>query len=67
MAGLTSTHLRFISEAVDDDAHIVLVLDQAVWHVAKDLRIPENITLLHLPPYSPQLNGVERVRRGTWS
>lgn len=23
--------------------------------------MPENITLLHLPPYSPQLNGVERV------
>ncbi len=31
------------------------------WHVAKALEAPENITLLHLPPYSPELNPVERV------
>ena len=54
-------HLRFISEHAGDDTHIVLVLDQAGGHVAKDLRVPHNITLLHLPPYSPELNPVERV------
>jgi len=54
-------HLKFVSQAVDDDVHVVLVLDQAGWHVAKDLLVPENITLLYLPPYSPQLNGVERI------
>ncbi len=54
-------HLRFISEEVGPDHHAVLVLDQAGWHVAKALRVPENITLLPLPPYSPELNPIERL------
>jgi transposase len=54
-------HLRFISQAAGADVHVVLVLDQAGWHVAKALRIPDNLTLLHLPPYSPELNGAERI------
>ena len=43
------------------DKHVILVLDRAGWHVAKALQVPENITLLHLPPYSPELNPVERL------
>lgn len=54
-------HLRFISERVEPDVHVVLVLDQAGWHRSKGLRVPENVTLLHLPPYSPELNAVERL------
>ncbi len=27
----------------------------------KTLKVPDNITLLHLPPYSPELNGIERL------
>ena len=54
-------HLRFISEEAGPETHVVLVLDQAGWHVAKTLNVPENITLLHLPAYSPELNGAERV------
>ena len=54
-------HLRFISNEAGHDTHVVLVLDQAGWHVAKTLRVPDNITLLHLPPYSPELNPIERV------
>ena len=54
-------HLKFISRKVAPGAHAILVLDQAGWHVAKALQIPENITLLPLPPYSPKLNPVERV------
>jgi len=46
---------------VGPDVHVVLVLDRAGWHVAKRLRIPENITLLYLPPYSPELNPMERL------
>jgi transposase len=56
-----SEHLRFIGEAAGAGAHAVLVLDQAGWHVAKGLRVPANVTLLHLPPYSPELNGAERI------
>lgn len=43
------------------DEHVALVLDQAGWHTANDLKVPENITVLPLPPYSPELNPVERV------
>ena len=38
-----------------------MVLDQAGWHSSGALRIPYNITLVPLPPYSPELNPVERV------
>ena len=38
-----------------------LVLDQAGWHIAKALEVPTNITLLHLPAYSPELNPIERL------
>lgn len=54
-------HLRFISEEAGPNRHIVFVLDRAGWHVAKALDIPENVTLLYLPPYSPELNPIERL------
>ncbi len=38
----------------------MLVLDQAGWHDARTLHVPDTITLLPLPPASPQLNPVER-------
>lgn len=54
-------HLRFISEQAGADVQVILVLDGAGWHVAKALQVPSNLTLLHLPPYSPELNPVERL------
>ena len=54
-------HLRFISEEAGQNVHVVVVLDQAGWHIAKALQVPKNITLLHLPPYSPELNPIERL------
>lgn len=56
-----NAHLQFISQAADGDVHVVLVLDGAGWHVASELKVPPNITLLPLPPYSPELNPIERV------
>lgn len=38
-----------------------LVMDRAGWHVSKDLRVPANVRLIFLPPYSPELNPVERL------
>jgi transposase len=58
---LMNRHLKFIAKEAGPDAHVVLVLDQAGWHVAKALKVPDNMTLLHLPPYSPELNPVERI------
>jgi transposase len=44
-----------------DDEHAVMVLDQAGWHRANELRVPHNMSLVPLPPYSPELNSVERL------
>ena len=61
-AAMMNLHLAEISTQVSDGAHAVLVLDGAGWHqVGGQLRVPENITLLHLPPYAPELNPVENV------
>jgi len=54
-------HLAEISAVVDPGAHAVLLLDQAGWHMSGQLEVPENITLLPLPPRSPELNPVENV------
>ena len=42
-------------------AHAVLVLDGAGWHTSPRLRVPDNISLLPLPRYAPELNPVENV------
>src|SRR3954465_12525721 len=38
-----------------------LVLDGAGWHSSPQLKVPDNIVLVPLPPYSPELNPVENV------
>lgn len=40
--------------------HLVLVMDNAPAHLTRSLTLPENISVLPLPPYSPELNPVER-------
>ena len=55
-------HLVEISAEVAPGAHAVLVCDGAGWHQrGKTLVVPDNITLLSLPPYSPELNPMENV------
>ena len=39
----------------------IIVLDNGAFHKAKTLSIPENIILLFLPPYSPELNPAEKI------
>jgi len=56
-----SRFLAELSANLAPDAHAALVLDQAGWHGARALVVPDNITLVPLPPYSPELNPVERV------
>ena len=38
-----------------------MLIDNAGWHIVKELRVPPNISLVHLPPYSPELNVIEKV------
>lgn len=52
---------RFLGQvgAAHQDRHVIMVLEGASSHKAKALLIPDNVSLIHLPPYSPELNPVE--------
>ena len=54
-------YLDDFSRFLDDREHALMILDRAGWHRAGGLVIPANITLLCLPPYSPELNPMELV------
>jgi transposase len=55
-------HLAEISRHVTPGAHAVVLLDGAGWHqLGGQLQVPRNLSLVHLPPYSPELNPVENI------
>jgi transposase len=56
-------HLAEISAALAPGAHAVIVLDQAGWRQSHALVVPDNITLMPLPAYAPELNPVENIWR----
>jgi DDE superfamily endonuclease len=56
-----SLHLTAIGHKVAAGSHAALVLDGAGYHIAAALTIPENVTLVRLPPYAPELNPIENV------
>jgi transposase len=55
-----SLFLSVVSERHPDET-ILMFMDQAGWHKAKALIIPANVRLLHVPPYSPELNPAEHL------
>ncbi len=59
--GGSDRHLREIGERVPAGKHAPVVLDGAGWHRSGDLEIPDSVSLLRLPPYSPEPNPVETV------
>jgi hypothetical protein len=50
-----------LSQAIAPGAHALVIMDRAGWHCADDLAIPANLTPVLLPPYSPELNAIERL------
>ena len=46
---------------VDPDVHVVMIWDQAGFHTAHAVQPPANVTLIELPPYSPELNPIENL------
>ena len=44
-----------------DNKEIVFIMDGATWHKSKSLRAPNNIKTIIQPPYSPEVNPVERL------
>lgn len=54
-------HLDEIARNLAPKAHAVVLLDQAGWHTTGNLRVPEHLSLLPLPPKSPELNPTENI------
>ena len=52
-------HLRL---AYPEDI-IALVCDGAAWHKSGKLKVPDGMTLLHIPPYTPEMNPIEQIWR----
>ena len=58
---MMNLHLAEISAKVTLGRHAALLLDQAGWHLSGGLIIPDNITIVPLPPKCPELNPQENV------
>jgi transposase len=54
-------HLQEISRTVTPGAHGIVLMDKAGWHTTAVLDGPANVSLLHLPACSPELNPQENV------
>ena len=59
----TDSMTRFLAQlsAAHSEAFVVMVLDGASSHKSKELKIPDNVSLIPLPPYSPELNPAEQI------
>ena len=53
--------LAELAQAIAPGAHAVVLMDKAGWHIADELVVPANVTPVFLPPYSPELNPIERL------
>ena len=54
------TYLNGVSKEFHDDI-IVLICDGAAWHKAGKLMVPDNIAILFIPPYTPEMNPIEQI------
>jgi transposase len=54
-------HLIEISRHIATNAHAIILVDQAGWHITGKLELPSNISLVTLPSKCPELNPVENI------
>jgi len=59
-ASTMSMFLATVSQRHPDE-YIVMVMDQAGWHIAHELEVPKNMRLVLLPPYCPPFNPAEHI------
>lgn len=52
---------RDVRKTGSGDDVAVVIMDQAGWHIARRLVVPDNIRIVLLPPYAPELNPVENL------
>nr|WP_319555354.1 transposase [uncultured Vibrio sp.] len=55
-------HLKQISAVTEKGRHAVVVMDGEGWHTADITDEFNNVSVIKLPPYSPELNPIEQVR-----
>jgi transposase len=60
-ADAMNRHLIEISKNVPVGVHAVIIIDGAGWHRTRKLEVPHNLSLMMLPPYSPELNPQENI------
>ena len=53
-------YLKELSQEFKDE-YVLLVCDNAGWHNSKGLIIPDNIEIMHIPPYTPEMNPIEQI------
>jgi len=58
---MMQNHLQLISDATPKGRYAVVIMDRASWHSEKIVGRFNNLSILHLPPYSPELNPIEQV------
>ena len=62
---------REFEKETDPAVHVFMIWDQAGFHTSKKVKLPKNVTIIPLPPYSPQLNPIEKLwqylRQHYWS
>lgn len=54
-------HLALIAKATASDRHAVVIMDGASWHQEYLDEVFPNLSIIHIPPYSPELNPIEQV------
>jgi transposase len=60
-AGVLNLFLEQFSRELPAGVHAVLIWDGAGYHAGGELVVPGNVSLIRLPPYSPELNPVENL------
>jgi transposase len=60
-AGVVNLFLEQFSRELPAGVHAVLLWDGAGYHTSEELKIPKNVSLIQLLPYSPELNPVENL------
>lgn len=59
----SETMSMFVAEVASRhlDEYVAMFMDQAGWHISKDVKVPENMCLRYIPPHSPELNPAEHI------
>jgi transposase len=58
---IVNEFLAQFAKTIPADEYAVMLWDGAGFHASKQLRVPDNVTVVTLPAYSPELNPIENL------